>query len=507
MITPINQNRTAHLRASFQETWGYVRHELLYLLWAVMDVALITPFALAFMPWAATWPPGQVALWLGLLLLVPFNLARFMTYLQIPLARQRVVMMVAAFVAILLAIRTLLYDPTSFFDWRWIGEFYGYISEANNSLWQRDVTLFVLVGVTWWRGALLVTREPDINRLGGRLRRGALLVAPLAIFAASVNLTWSIAPYILLFFVAGLTAVALTRAEQIEREQQARVTSMTPRWFLIVLGVSVFTVFATGFLSFLIEDVALTDMGWLLILWLPLRFGGSAVLLTLLYLTNPFWNGVEMALQWLVMFWQRAFMRLFTAVTPAEEPDFQPPPDDWILEQLTQPAGEALLNWRLALLVTLVLLLILSILALGRLYQRQRLALGDGRFRRGLGGQVERLAEGERLSLGQRILQRLGLLRSWQTAASIRRIYYQMEQMATAVGYPRAEAVTPYEYLPLLQQTWPDNIADIRLITEAFVRIRYGEYPETEAEFNEIQNAWQRLKLARPHDAVQSARV
>ncbi|MEZ4641951.1 MAG: DUF4129 domain-containing protein [Chloroflexota bacterium] len=503
MITPVNQHRTAHLQASFQQTWGYVRHELLYILWGVMEVALITPIALAFMPWAFAWPPEQVTLWLLLLLLIPFNMARVMTYLQVPLARQRQIMVIAAFLVILLALRTLLYDLQSIFDVSWLGEFFRNISEADNMLWQRDVTLFVVVGFTWWRGITMVTREPDIIRLGQRIRSGALYVAPFAIFAAYVNLEWSIAPYILLFFAAGLTAVALTRTEQVERAQRATVTSMTPRWFFVVLGVSLFTVFIAGFLAFAVKDVSLSDMGWLMILWLPLRFGGSSVMLTVAFLSSPFWTTLDRFLQWLIMFWNQAFRSIFTAAAPMEESDFRPPQDERMIELLTRPTGDALVNWRFFLLGFLILLFVLVIFALGRFYRRQRLELAGGRFSRGIGGQVEHLEPREKAGLGQRILQRLGLLRNWQTAVSIRRIYYQMEQAATAVGYPRGDSLTPYEYLSLLQQTWPDHGAETRLITEAFVRIRYGEYPETEAEFTEIENAWQRLKLARPHDAIQ----
>ncbi len=56
--------------------WGYVQHELLYLSWAIMDAALLTPLALGIMRFARYWQPGLVLLWLLILMLFAFYLAR-----------------------------------------------------------------------------------------------------------------------------------------------------------------------------------------------------------------------------------------------------------------------------------------------------------------------------------------------------------------------------------------------------------------------------------------------
>ena len=44
--------------------WGHLQHELLYLSWALMDAALLTPFLMGIMSWARYWQPGIVLLWL-----------------------------------------------------------------------------------------------------------------------------------------------------------------------------------------------------------------------------------------------------------------------------------------------------------------------------------------------------------------------------------------------------------------------------------------------------------
>ncbi|HUM72409.1 MAG TPA: DUF4129 domain-containing protein, partial [Chloroflexota bacterium] len=98
----------------------------------------------------------------------------------------------------------------------------------------------------------------------------------------------------------------------------------------------------------------------------------------------------------------------------------------------------------------------------------------------------------------QKVLGRLGLWRGWYTAVSIRRIYKQMMELAEAHGYPKLETQTPYEYLPTLDQAWPQNRPDTRLITDAYVKVRYGEIPETETEMEAIRQAWRHLQQAKP---------
>lgn len=497
MLLSPKSDRNAHLRAVFAETWGYFRHELLFVLWALMEVSLITPLFLGFMPWAITWPPMQVTLWLLLLMLVPLNVARVMAYLQVPLARQRRWMLVLALSLSLWAVRTLLYDLESLFDLSWIGSFYTSLITADSSLWQRDMTILLLVGYTWWRGMLLVVREPDVNLLGKRLRVGGLLVAPLAVGVAWLSLSWSIAPFLLLYFAAGLTAVSLTRAEQIEREQKARVTSMTPRWLTVILAASIGTVFLAGLVTFTATQTQTAQMGWLVILWRPLLFGLSAVFYTAFYLLTPLFTLLETGLGWLIAFWRQAYLWLFDPAQAPEVSDFRPAQDLERIRELLGNPETAVVNWRLLISLFLLLLFILSMYSLGQLYRRNRLALGEnGRFQRSLGGTPEKLDD--KPGLGQRLLERLGLRQRWQVALSIRRIYYQMEQAATARGYPRAESETPYEFLDTLLHVWPAHQPDTQLITEAFVRIRYGELPETAAELNQIQAAWNRLQQTPP---------
>jgi hypothetical protein len=163
-----------------------------------------------------------------------------------------------------------------------------------------------------------------------------------------------------------------------------------------------------------------------------------------------------------------------------------------LLEGITSAASEIGTGGRLIILLLMLALVLLVALIMRRLYQQAILAAGDGKM---IDGDGEGSDETGR---GRQLLQRLGFLRHWRTAASIRRIYQQMLRAAAARGFPRVESETPYEYLMTLARLWPENRADSQLITEAYVKIRYGQLPETKAELDAIKGAWQRLERTRP---------
>jgi hypothetical protein len=54
----------------------------------------------------------------------------------------------------------------------------------------------------------------------------------------------------------------------------------------------------------------------------------------------------------------------------------------------------------------------------------------------------------------------------------------------------RAEAETPLEFLPALRRLFPGSEMQLDTITQAYLRVRYGELPETQAEVDEVESAW-----------------
>lgn len=466
-----------------------LRHELLFILWAMMEIAIIVPLILAFAPWARFWPPGVLAFLLLLLMLIPFNLSRLASVFEVSVEKQQMIMVFALLATLVIAWRTLLFDANSIFDFSWLREFVDHVSQGGNPFWSRDLMVFVMILLVWWRGISLIGRRVEIEDVGLRFRFGILLVVFLVAGLAGSQLGWSVTPFILLFFFVSLMSIILTRVEQLERSHSGQSFPVGLRWLVIVVGAAALVTFTTGLISGFISGDSMTDVvGWFAPLWLALNFLVTPALVTISVLSTPLFTAFGWLLSWIIGIVGSAFqidlqdIELITGqtfVTPAPE-------------ELTETTESVNLIPRqiLPLLIMLFFVLLVA-LTLGRLFRsmRQTAVLeAEGLSPRSGNGR------GERPGAGRRLLDRLGLWRRWRTAASIRHIYQDMCLLAADHGYPRADSETPYEYLVTLAQAWPNKVADARIITEAFIRVRYGEIPESQEEIDEIRSAWGRLE-------------
>lgn len=120
-----------------------------------------------------------------------------------------------------------------------------------------------------------------------------------------------------------------------------------------------------------------------------------------------------------------------------------------------------------------------SILERGDLIQLLRQAFQD---------RLQRIAESfqgrSRLLQGQR----------WLAAAKIRRIYTRLMELTSKLGKSRPLAHTPLEYLDVLEELFPNGKDEVNTITQAYLRIRYGELPETIEEIREVELAWEHVQ-------------
>lgn len=87
-------------------------------------------------------------------------------------------------------------------------------------------------------------------------------------------------------------------------------------------------------------------------------------------------------------------------------------------------------------------------------------------------------------------------LRRWLANITVRRLYARMTHEASKRGKRRAKYQTAYDYLPLLDQAFPNCNNDVRILTDAYVAAHYGELPDSPEAIEKLQAAWQRLKRA-----------
>ena len=497
-------DQSPHITHSFTTAWGYISHELTYITWALMEVALLAPVMLSIFNWTRYWPAGQLATWILLLMLLPFNLIRLMSLIGLPTERQRWLMIGVLLFTIFLALRTLLHEPHSLFDMRWIGDFYRNLAEPGNQLWTRDIAVFFIVCFMWWRGIRLTYHIPSLDRAGLRLRVGGLILAPLVIWIASDLLLKNVLPFILLFFTGGLTAIALIRAEQTEQERSGQAASLTPQWVGSIFVAAVAVVFTGSLLATIIsgqppEAIAL----WIAPIWLAIRMGATAVFTTAVYVASPLLNALAWLIQLIISFLSSLLSGAMQALQDAA-PNIAMPATPEVVTEATEVIETSGASDGTKIIVILLMLAVILLVTLGlsRLFRQAVIAARDSEQ---IGSQT--LESLEKPSLARRMLEKLGLLKGLRTAISIRRIYWQMCRAAAGAGYPRLDVETPYEYLASLIQVWPTNTADARLITQAYVKIRYGELPESQEEINQIRAAWQRLETTTPTQRPESETI
>lgn len=477
--------------------WVYVRHELLYLSYALQEVALVSPLALATMTWARYWSPLLVTLWLLLLMLLPFNLLRLLSLLHVSASRQRLVMVIGLLLAVLFSWRLLLFAPTSLVDMSWVGQFLNNLGEGGNLLWSRDLTIFAFTVFMWWRGIRLAGRRHEINRAGLRLRLGGLILAPLLIWAASIFLDINVVPFVMLFFVSSLTSIALVRAEQIEADRTGYASTLGVSWFVAVFGAALLVAILGGLVAAFVSGESLFSVLSIFSpLWSALQFGGTVVLVTLFDLLSPlldlfalFITALADFMAWLLSLVSNGMQQALPQA-PVEGP-LAPTPDAPLA------GDESSSSARVLAAAALLAVIILAGWAVARVYQQANFATRNSTRSTRLGMVGE-----EEPSFAERLLGRLGLRRNWRAAASVRRIYEAMCNSAAAAGYPRLETETPYEFLTTLAMVWPDQTTQSRLITEAFIRVRYGEIPESDEELEAIRMAWQILQETPPKQLV-----
>ena len=473
--------------------WTFLRHELLFLMWAIAEVAVITPVILAMSSYARYWPPGKVALLFLLIMLIPFNISRVASALDLSVDKQRVLLAAGLLIVVTLAWRNLLYEPASFIDLNWLAELVRGLGRGNNPYWTRALAVFIIMTVLWWRGIAMVGRSIDIWNAGLRLRGGILLVAVAVAGIAAVQLPWSVTPFILLFIFASLVGVVLTRVEQLEFSQSGHSFPLSVSWIVIVVTAAAFVVFVTGVIAAVVSGEAVQDLvGLLGPLWLALGFLATTVGATISLLSVP----IIIVLSWILGLFVALLTPAIEEVADNLELTLPEPVPTETVEELSQSTFTPGQDIRQILAILAMVFVILFVtLALGRVF---RFVRGSAELARDRLNPFDDLEMINKPGLGRRLARRLGLLRRWRTAASIRNIYRQMCSQAASCGYARSPTETPYEYLTSLSKAWPANPGETELITEAYVQVRYGEIPENRDELAEILDAWKRLADARP---------
>lgn len=126
-----------------------------------------------------------------------------------------------------------------------------------------------------------------------------------------------------------------------------------------------------------------------------------------------------------------------------------------------------------------------------------------------IGNLLDQFRRRVREALKDRRLMVSGLMefqerRKQRFAARIRRLYRQTLDLANGLGVQRTAAQTPREFQRALVHLFPAQQNEVVLLTEAYLRVRYGEIPENHREVLQAEQAFRQIRTAaaRHHRSV-----
>jgi hypothetical protein len=453
-----------------------VRRELVFLALGAMDVCVITPLVAALLSLIVPVRPLPItAVFLGAVLVVHY-LARAGLRLPLhPLFRSGL-LGAGMLVSGLLVVHQLLHAQTYLWNPAWlVGVFRGLQQESLS----QDVLIFLLVVFWWWRGLVLAQRRLDSGSVAFRFRLGLVMLA-VTTAVGGLIIPWPLYQVVFAFFFISLLGIALARAEEVGQQYGGRQSPFGLGWLaMLVTTILIVLLLAAGVTTLLAGGGIGRFVGPALEVLSVVVTALVYVLAWIVYVVTAFLSAVFGEIEWEGFEGLPALPQPGAPVQP-RQPFFTP-------EQLALAKAAGIIGGVLLLLLVIALSL-------------RRLRARGGRHR---GDERESVWEGVHLRRSLRDLLRGGrrrldgaaaVLGKFFAALTIRRIYAHLSALAAERGYPRALHETPYEYLPVLEQSFPDSREEVARITEAYVAVHYGEAPERPEHLKAIQAAWERIR-------------
>lgn len=143
------------------------------------------------------------------------------------------------------------------------------------------------------------------------------------------------------------------------------------------------------------------------------------------------------------------------------------------------------------MLIVLISVVILALALAGWQSWQRRLHTAQGES-----GTAARVRRANQPSLLPKRPSPLGNARRWLAAARIRNVYAQLMQLYARLNHPRPPALTPLEFVPHMAGILPECLSELETITTAYLKVRYGELPETSAEVQIVLQAWKKTQKA-----------
>jgi len=449
-------------------------------------------------PWVALldqWLTGQVRfpspLELFVLLVGLLWISRLVQRLPTGLGVRQILLIPIVLLSVLVVIKRQLYPGYPWLSGAWITAAGRNLTRMSSEM-PAEVEVFVIVLYCWWRALNMSQKTLDAGTVGFYFRvgvAGLVWYLLITIFAQAMDVTH----LAFAFFFFGLVSMALARALEVDLVHKGAHSPFSGPWLSIVLGAVIGTLVIAMLMTLILSrQTATVILTGLRPLTKVLSTALYYIFMVIAYLMQPLINVLVTALN-----------ESLRAAFGSEGPMFEParPPNLEGLPGAEPPWWLGICHWA-AMIFFLAIGLLIVITTLRR-WQQKRQAENDltresiwsaEEFGAGLRGAL-RNSWGKVGDLAD-LVRRYGVGRKLYSALSVRKIYASLVELATEQGFPRPPAATPYEYLPSLRRAFPQHGRELATITEAYVRVHYGEVPASNEELAQIRGCWEQIRAS-----------
>jgi len=422
-----------------------------------------------------------VAIILGIIIFFSHYLTRAMNNLNLQMKLRYTILAIWICLCLYFSLRFLQYSGSdkSFFEM--ISGAISSITDSGKGM--RGFWHLLIVMLSVWRGTALASKPINSQRVRDRITTGIVVLIPYTLVYADKQPNESILA-IAGFLFFGLFALSTIRIATLSESRGGKIPRIAPGRILgITLGTTIIivTALATGWI------MSSTVASFILQSALALFFLVTALIALLLIPVTA------------LLFW--FFTNFLTpdslALDLNEASDFgslgeeaaKLGEDFYEITHTIQKIGRPLLLG--GILVGIVFLVVLSLQ--WQAWRRRKINLEIDSESTG----VPRLRLISRFFRERRKGKSPPGFRQLLAAARISKVYFHLMSLCDELNNPRPAAVTTLEFLPELENLFPQDREALHLVTKAFVRIRYGEFPETQEEVREVLSAWKQIRSKR----------
>ncbi|RLC78836.1 MAG: hypothetical protein DRI61_09150 [Chloroflexi bacterium] len=443
----------------------------LYLLLVAMEMSWLLPWVMALGGGIAGFSPWETALVMAGVMLLALTTSYHLSRSSLNLFQQQVVIILSSLLTAFLLIRFGLYGRYPFSQMAWLEAIRASLSNAVEEF-PPEVVLLFLVFYLWWRGTSLSHKSLSFHTVGFSFRLGVLMLlisTPLAFFASGFDARIPV----VLFFFFGLLALAMARIEEVGLSSAVDWRY----WVGVLTGASVLVLVAGSVLA---RVYSLRGFHTLFHWLSPISSFGGKLLFGLFVLIGRL---LEPIFQWIIGLFKNlpSNVRTRPSIIPFGG-------GSRVGEGVTLPA---FLQWVLKGLAV-VLVLFLVWLAFTWVWGIRSQEEGEG-----ITEERERLPRQVKIELREALkrIPRVKLPPRLKPlpADEVRAIYANLLRLAAERGVPRQPSHTPYEYLPLLKSAFPGFQEELAAITDAYVKVRYGNLAIPASQMEYVRLCWEKL--------------